>query len=296
MLLCLYWGINFLRGKDIFNSTNTYYAQYDNVNGIEGSAGIFMNGFKVGNVTKMEYDPSKSQSITFHLSIKREYKIPANSTARIFNDGLMGGKAIEIVLGDSQQILHRGDTLNSDKDKDLFETAGSDIEMFKQRADDLTREAILAMKNMNEILEANKLYISSAMSNIESISGDMRDVVALERENMKSIISDISTLTNTLQSNADNIDSFIGNMESLSDSMNNSDIIGSLDRSTAELSSILSSISNSEGSLGKLVNDQALYDSLVSATTNLSHLFEDIKENPKRYVNISVFGKKSTAN
>ena len=110
-LAALYWGINFLKGQDIFSSSHKYYATYDQVNGVQKSAGIVIKGFKVGVVSDISYDPQKSDRIIVEFSIKRKFQIPENSKARIYSDGLLGGKAIEIELGDSHIYLHDGDTL-----------------------------------------------------------------------------------------------------------------------------------------------------------------------------------------
>lgn len=296
MIACLYWGINFLKGEDIFSNTTSYYAQYDNISGVQSSASIFIKGFKVGTVTNMEYNPKKSEAITIKLNINSNYDIPVNSTARVFSDGIMGGKAIEIILGDSNEYLHRNDTLVSMKDKDLFEVASGEFDFFKQRADQISSEAILAMQNINKMFTDNQDNFTTTMQNMSSMSSDLKEISLSERESIKTIISDISVLTTTLKNNAENIDSIVGNIEGLTDSLNNSGVISALAQSVEELHLSLSKINDQQGTLGKLVGDQGLYDSLVMATTNLSLLFEDIKTNPNRYLNISVFGKKSTAN
>ncbi len=296
MIACLHYGINFLKGEDIFNNTNTYYAQYDNISGVQSSAKIFIKGFKVGTVTNMSFDPKISKAITLKLSINNDYKIPINSTARVFNDGLMGSKAIEIVLGDSDKYLERNDTLTSMKDRDLLEVASGEFDFFKQRADEITSEAITAMQNINKMFADNQEKFGTTMQNLSEMSSDLKEISKSEKQSIQNIISDISVLTAALKNNAENFDSIIANVEGLTDSLNNSGVITSLAQSVSELNTTLGNINEQEGTLGKLIGDQALYDSLVVATTNLSLLFEDIKTSPSRYVNISVFGKKSKAN
>ncbi|MFI3266333.1 MAG: MlaD family protein [Rikenellaceae bacterium] len=296
MILCLFWVLNFLKGKDVFSSTKSYYAQYENISGVQSSAGIYIKGYKVGTVTDISYNPSKDSAITLKLNIESDYHIPVNSTARLFTDGLMGGKAIEIVYGDADQYLQRGDTLTSMKDKDLLEVAGSEIGFLMERADKLSSEAILALQNINALIASNQQSLQETMNNLSSMSSDLKDVTGSERENIKAIISDISVLTATLNNNAAGIENIVVNLDNLSDSLNHSGIVSSLTSSVNELNTALKSINDQDGTMGKLIGDSALYDSLVTATTNLAILFEDLKENPKRYVNISVFGKKSTSN
>lgn len=293
MLFALYWGINFLKGRDIFNRTNTYFATYEQVNGIQRSSPIMIRGFNVGVVSNIMYNPGVSDMIVLEFSINSRYKIPDNSQARIFSNGLLGGRAIEIVMGDSDRFLRNRDTLYSSTDRDLFEVAGSELEIMKQKvtviADNLTKTLV----TLNEILKNNSDNINGALSNISQMTGSLNSLISGERENLREIILNINAFTETLNRNSGNMDSILTNLGGFSNQLAAMDIramgdnlAGSLDR----LGSILEKVESGDGTAAQLLNDKELYESLNSAASNLSELLEDLKANPGRYLNITVFG------
>ncbi len=296
MLVALYWGINFLRGRDIFNMTNTYYATYEQVHGIQKSSAIVIKGFKVGVVGDIMYDPVRSDKIVLAFNINSRYKIPENSQARIFSDGLMGGKAVEIVLGSSEQYLVNRDTLRSSVDKDMLEMAGSELEVIKQKFTVVADNLSHTLATLNNILEQNSASIEGTLSNISDMTSSLNYVLTNEREHLRSAIANLNEFTATLKRNSGNIDTIMTNFGQVSGKLAEVDIAAlgnDLAESLDRLGTILASVEEGEGTLGRLVNDDSLYDSLTAATENLSVLLEDLKAHPGRYVNISVFGRKN---
>lgn len=296
MLVALYWGINFIRGRDIFNRTNIYYATYDQVSGIRKSSAIVIKGFKVGVVGDIKYDPASSEKIVLAFNINSKYRIPENSQARIFSDGLMGGKAIEIVLGNSERYLVNRDTLHSSVDKDMLELAGSELEVIKQKfttiADNLSRTLI----TLNDILEKNSASIEGTLSNLSEMSGSLNYVLTNEREHLRAAIANINEFTATLSRNSGNFDAIVADLGQVSGQLAEVDIAAlgeNLNASLDRIGAILTSVEGGDGSLGKLLNEDGLYDSLTEATENLSALLEDLKAHPGRYVNFSVFGRRN---
>lgn len=298
MLFSLYWGVNFLKGRDVFSKSNTYYAIYEQVSGIQTSAPILIKGFKVGVVSNISYDPKTSEKIIMTFIVDSDYNIPENSQARIFNDGLMGGKAIEIMRGASDIYLQDGDTLYTSMDKDLLEVAGNEFEQFKQMALNVTTELSATLKSINKLVTDNNENMNATMSNVASISGALNEVIVEEKESLHSIINSLNTLAKSLESNAGQIDNIIGNVEGITDSLNTANIPQMVDNLSLVLSSLnttLEKVNNGEGTVGKFLQDEALYDSLTMATTRMGHLLEDMKKHPARYVHFSLFGKKDKA-
>ena len=293
MIAVLYWGINFLKGTDIFTSTKKYYAVYDQVNGLEASASVVIKGFKVGTVSNMSYDPKHSDNIILEFSIKSKYQIPDNSTARIFSEGIMSGKAVEIQLGNSQNYLNQGDTLYLTADKDFFEVAGSEFDFLKQKLNDVATTAVATLENLNKILEDNGQNLGRTVSNVASITENLNNVVESEKSSIKGIIDNLDALSLSLKQKSGQIDNIINNVETFSDSLSKSNIptlISEITITMNSLNSTIEKINSGDGTVGKFVNDQQLYNSLVSASTNLSLLLADLKENPQRYVHFSLFG------
>lgn len=293
MLMSLYGGINFLRGQDIFGKNNTYYATYDQVNGIQTASAIVIKGYKVGTISNMSYDPNRSSKIVLEFSIKSKYKIPVNSKARIFSDGLMGGKSVEIELGSSAEFLHNKDTLPSVEDKNFLEVAGNEFEYMKQKANMVVNEVMVTLQGINAMLADNSVYVNQTMGNFASISGSLREVVSSESDDMRSIITNMNHLSKTLKENSSKIDNIITNVDGFTDSLRSSNIpsmVQNLSTTLHELNTTLAKVNTGSGTVGKFLNDDGLYDSLTVASSNLALLLEDVKANPSRYIHFSVFG------
>lgn len=293
MLALLYWGINFLKGSDILSSANRYYAVYNQVNGLQSASAIVIKGFKVGSISSMSYDPARSENVVVEFSIKSKYKIPVNSKARIFSDGLMGGKAIEIELGDSQTFLHEGDTLYSEIGKDFLEVAGNEFEMLKIKAYSLMNEMTVALENLNAILVDNKGNLDATFGNIASITGNLDQVVAGNKQSIDGIFSNLNELSAALNDKTAQIDRILDNAASFSDSLSHLQlptVVDKLALTIDNLNTAINKVNSGTGSAAMLLNDRHLYESLVISSANLSALLEDIRMHPKRYINISVFG------
>lgn len=295
-LLALYWGVNFLKGSDMFSRNNHYYATYDQVNGIQKSSAIVVKGFKVGVISDISYDPQKSEKIVLEFTIKSKFKIPENSKARIYSDGLLGSKAVEIELGDSDRFLADRDTLRSEIGVGLFEMAGSELEFVKQKAGRLVDDLTLTLNNINTLLTGNQAALTSTMNNLSQMTSSLNQVMQAQSGALGSAISNISSLSSTLKDNAGRIDNILGNVEQFTDSLRGADLTGTvnnLSQTLDEFNGLLAAANSGEGTLGKLFADEALYDSLVVASGSLSRLLEDIKAHPGRYIHLSVFGRRN---
>ncbi len=293
MVLVLYWGINFLKGQDLFSRNNTYYAALDQVNGIQTSSAIVVKGYKVGVISGMNYTQGADGKIILELSVKSKYKIPTNSKALIFSEGIMGGKSVEIKLGDSPEYLQSGDTLYTEMDKGFLEVAGSEFEFIKQRFNQLVTEISTTLENVNKILVDNTSNIHTTMTNLASISGNLDEVISSESGSLKGMVANLSEMSRNLKNNSERIDHIIANVEHFTDSLSSSHIptmISEFTTTLDELNTTIARINAGDGSLGQFVNDKALYDSLTVASGNLAALLADLKANPKRYVHFSVFG------
>ena len=205
----------------------------------------------------------------------------------------MGGKAIEIVLGSSPEMLQPGDTLYSEINKDFLETAGSEFEFIKQRANDVISRLTVTLDNLNAILADNRAGLNTTVNNMASITGNLNEVMTEEKGSLRNIIANLNSLSQMLKDKEGQIDNILTNVDRFSDSLSQSKFptaIAEMTQTLDQLNATLNKVNSGEGTIGKFVNDQALYDSLVDASANLSALLHDIKANPKRYINISVFG------
>jgi len=297
MILCLFWGANFLKGKDIFSRNIIYYAAYDQANGIQLSSAVKIKGFKVGSITDINYDPAKSDKVVLELTVRSKYRIPENSNARVFNDGLMGGKAVEIELGASPRYLESRDTIPSVMDRDFLEAAGSEFDFFKTQFSKIAGELMVTLRTVNTLVASNTANVGEITGNLAGISGSLNEVINQESDNLRGIITNLNSLSATLKHSSDRIDRIITNIDGFTDSLAQSNIptmVYNLSSTLGELNEAIAGVNEGEGTLGKLISDPKLYDALAEATANLSALLDDVKKNPGRYVHVSVFGRKRT--
>lgn len=284
-------GIRFLKGFDIFSRNVEYYAAYDQINGVQNASPIMMKGVKIGSVTGLSFDPARSDKVVLRFTIKREYRIPTDSEAKIFSNGLMGAKAIEITYGAAHTYLEKGDTLRSSRDRDLMDMAGSELDFFKQKVSQLTSDLSRALENLNGLMETNADNIAGTLGNLNSVTGDMARLLSAEKNNLKSALDNLTKFSDMLGSNAGRVDSIIGGIDRIASQLSEEEFALKLSQAVEHLDDLVARIAEGEGTAGKLLNDPALYDSLDKASENLAALLADIKQYPGRYVHLSVFGR-----
>lgn len=293
MLLSLWAGIRFLSGIDIFSRNIIYYATYENVSGLQTAAPITIHGVKVGTIESITFDPSKGSDVEVALAVKRQYRLPVDTRAVIYDNGIMGGKAIMLELGSSNEILKRGDQIISDGGSDMISSIGNELGDLKGKLSVVADNLATALANINTLVEQNTDNLSGTISNLNSISASLDGVLKSERKNIEGIVTSLNGLAEMLDQNTERFDRIIGNVDAVAEQLEQAkvDSLVKAFTSTADnLSRMLASINAGEGSVGELMNDKELYDNLAAASGNLSALLADLKEHPARYVHFSVFG------
>lgn len=291
-MICAAWiGIRFLQGLDVFSRNVEYYAAYDQVNGVQSASPVMMKGVKIGTVTGVEFDPGRSDKVVLQLAVKRTYRIPTDSEAKIFSDGLMGSKAIEIIYGSADTYLEDGDTLRSSRNRDLMDMAGSELDFFKQKIAQVTGDLSRTLDNLNRLLESNEATISGTLTHLNDITGDMAAVLSSEKNNLRAAVDNLTAFSEMLGQNAPRIDSIVGSVNRLTAQLSEEEFARRLTESVEGLNALMARIEGGEGTLGRLMDDPALYDSLTVASGNLAALLADLKEYPGRYVHFSLFGR-----
>ena len=273
MLGCLWGGIRFLSGIDIFSRNIPYYVAYPEISGIQTATPVTIQGVKVGTVTAIGFDPSVSRDVVLQLTVRRSFRIPRDSKARIYSDGFMGGKAIAIEMGDSPQLLSKGDTLVAAETRDMLAAAGTELADVKERLTRVMDNLSVTLESVNAVLKDNKGNIDGTLTHLNSISGNMDAVLAAEKGSLRTAIDNIGKFSTALGENSERFSSMIANLDRFSQQLTEADIEG-------------------KGTVGRLMNDPRLYESLETASANLAALLEDLKAHPKRYVHFSLFGRK----
>ena len=293
-VLLVGWGVaRMLKGAEIFSNSYTYYAYYTQVGGIQPASHVMISGVKVGSVVdvKLNEDPSKGVELT--LSINKQYRIPTDSKAEIFSDGLMGGKAVKILYGSSSEFTPNKGTIQSKESVDLMDMASTELtgllEMVKGFLDNLA----VTLNGINGLMAQNTETITHIMSNVDGLTGNVNSMLANEKQHLEQAFASLSEFSKALGDNASEVDAIIDNMSAFSGKLAESNLVTEIEGVVNNLNDVLASVNDKNGSIGKMLSDAELYDNLTSASNNLSVLLEDLKENPSRYVQVSVFGGKN---
>lgn len=294
-MLLVGWGvIRYLKGREIFGNSSTYYAYYEQVGGLQPAAHVMIHGVSVGSVTNVSLNDDPSKGVEVEISIDNRYKIPVDSKAQIFSDGLMGGKAVEIVYGSAAEYLAKGGTIESAVSTDIMEMATSELDYLKAKIEEVVGGLTQTLNNVNTLLSQNTENLTHIVANVDGVTSNVNSMLAKEKEHLEVALSSLSRFSQSLGNNAEKVDTIIGNMSRFSSQLAESRLVEEVEEVVSQLNEVLASVNDESGSVGKMLSDAELYDNLTSASNNLSTLLDDLKQNPHRYINISVFGSNPT--
>lgn len=289
-LALLIWGYNFLKGKDLFSSNRTFYVNYDNVEGLNQASTVTINGMIVGKVNNIFMN--NEGTITVELSVNSPIDIPASTVAEIYSPGMLGGKQVALIVDFSDgNLANSGDFLNSGVKIGLLDGLSGKADPIMVKLDSVlynVNQLVVGLNNtlddsLKTSLQNSLAELNHTLKNTTQITTGFNRIVSDNEQKIGTIVSDFSETS--------------GNLKQMSEELAQADLKATLDKfeETADnLSNMMAKIESGEGNLGKLINDDELYNNLEGTSKELNQLIEDIKLNPKRYLNISVFGKKST--
>lgn len=291
LMLLIGWGvIRVLKGADLFGNTNTYYAYYEQVGGLQEASQVMLYGVKIGSVTKVTLSEDPTKGVELTMEIEKRYQLPVDSKAKIFNNGLMGGKAVEIIYGQSSEMLSDEGVLQPEVTVDLMEMASSEMEGLITKVTTIMDNLTQTLEGINGLMAQNTQSITSIVSNVDGVTGNVNAMLAKERTHLEEALESLSKFSKSLGENTDEIDSIVKNMDTFSSQLVSSNLIAEVEGAVAQLNAVLASVNDKNGSVGKFLSDDELYNNLTQASDNLSVLLEDLKANPGRYINVSVFG------
>jgi phospholipid/cholesterol/gamma-HCH transport system substrate-binding protein len=300
-LASLYWGIAFLKGSDLLKNTRIIYAVYDHIDELSNARPVNINGFKVGQVEDINFLPDGSGRILVSLNITNDIRIPKNTIAKIYSSDLIGNKAVELIMGDSPLQAEIGDTLKSKIQRSLSEEVNEQVRPIKEKAEKLLGSVDTVLTLVSGFLnEDTKQSFTKTFQSVQQSFATLKNTVStLDRaftsseKDLVSSINNLAKITAALEGNQDNLNSIFKNLESISDSLSDIEfkrVIGNLNKTLEKTNSIMTKVDSGSGTASQLINDPQLYQNLVDATEQLNLILLDLKYNPKRYVNISVFG------
>lgn len=293
ILLLLFFGIKFLKGIDVFQKETTYYVFYDNVSGMYEGNYIYLNGMKVGYVKDIEAMGERAEKFLVTVAVDSKIKITDDSKMVFFSADILGSKAMKIELGNSNRILENKDTIMGGVELGMLDKLGSSIAPMAQNLDSI----LFATKNILNQQTQNNLQhtfanLEATSERLSSISGQFDNLMKNEKEKIGKIISNTESITSNLKNNNDELNNIISKIGQITDTVAQAQLGNTILQTTQtleKLNNVLGVIEKGKGNIGLLINDEGLYKSLDESAKKLDALIEDIKANPKKYINVSVF-------
>jgi len=295
-------GFNVLRGKTMFKSGNFIYAKYTDTKGLIVSNPVFINGFQVGAVFDIENINDNLSEIAVTIRLNKAYKIPVNSIAAI-QENPLGTNSISIVLGDAKTYFKNDDTIKTAPSASLLGDIMNTLSPLGEQTKNTINSLEKVLNNINKVLnDQNKENFSVMLANLtettKNLNTSMAAIEGMLKKQDGSIaqsFDNVNSFTKNLNGNNSKINSIIQNLDSTTQSLKQADLkntISSLQSAVSELSTTFKKINTGNGTAAKLLNDADMYKELKNTVSSLNTLLDDVRVHPKRYINISVFGKK----
>ncbi|SDX17617.1 MlaD family protein [Aequorivita viscosa] len=289
-ILLLIFGYNYLKGTNLLEKHREFFVKYQNVEGLAIAAPVTINGLTVGKVQDISFANQKGGLIV-KFSVEKDFDFSKNSIVRIYSTGLIGGKSLGIFPQyDSSNIAKSGDTLAGDIEDGMLSAVTKALGPLEKKVSNTLATVDTLLLNVNDIVDTEtRKNLKEAILNLNTTLNSFSGV----SENLNNILSNN---TSKLNSTFTNLDKTTGNLSRLTDSLaqlETGKLVTDLQNVVDKMNAIVSGVDNGEGSIGKLLKDDKLYENLEGASRQLEQLLQDVKLNPKRYVHISVFGKKN---
>ena len=283
----LYVGFNFLKGIDFLSPTHTYYAVYDNIDGLQVSNPVLVNGLKVGQVNKIVLRDT-DHKLVVQMEVDNTLSLGDSTRAILASNGLLEGKAIVFHIKRHKGLLEDGDTLKAEKEKGLQDIISAKAGPVINDLDTM----IVGLNNVIAQVRAEE-RLQRIMKNFEAISQKLDILLYDNANNLKGITTNLNKLSASLVETEKSLKPLMGKFNTLADSLNEMPLaqtVENANKSMKELSGILAEINQGQGTLGKLVKTEELNTNLNKTVADLDKLFIDVQAHPKRYVHFSVFG------
>ncbi len=294
--LILYFGFNFLKGNDVFSSSRIYYVEYDNVDGLMVSNQVMVNGIEVGKVKKVEIQPNKANKILVTLRFSQDIVIPDKTVAVLSDGALLGGKIIRLRLEGKGNLA-----------EDSFlkgETEVGVTSLLKERAIPVIANAdslLVSFRQISDKFDNTGTYLNTLLKTsneaVSNINGSVNGIVTDNRANIAQISANMKTLSADLMETEKQLRPLLTKFNTVADSLQALRIgktLREVDLAVVSLKKIVQGLERGEGTAGKLIKNDSLYLGLNRTLVDLDKLLLDFRLQPKRYIGISVFGKKNT--
>ena len=288
-ILLFIWGYSFLKGKNLFDTSNKLFVVYENVAGLAPSAPVTLNGLTIGKVNAINIQTDGK--LLVELSITNDFPISKSSIAEIYDSGLVGGRQIAIKpnLTDTN-YTKSGDFLQASSKLGLADALAQQLEPLQSKLQLVLENANLLFTNVNEVLDAN------TKQNLKGSIAELNKTLSEFSVASKSINELIADNKSKLNSTLTNFDKTSSNFAKMSDSLAKANLgqtVKNLEKTLANVDKLMADIEKGKGTVGKLMKDETMYNNFTKTSKELELLLQDLRLNPTRYVNVSLFGKKN---
>ena len=288
VLAATFFVINFLRGKDILNREYELVSFYGDVQGLLPSSPVYIKGFKAGTVSEVDYDKEKG-GFDVVCSISKDFPVPEDSRMTIYSADLMGGKAVRIDLGSSATCAADGARLVPSVSPDMLSSIAAGIEPLISRGSEVLDNLDSALTNLNLTMSpGNREHFRSILENLDNTVARAREVAASvegRTGDIEAFITNMNSISEQLEAVVAKADSAMSDVEKVAGQLGEADFKGTV----SNINSLLEQVQNPDGTVGRLMNEGTLYDSLDSLISNIDSLVRNIEKNPRKYLKISVF-------
>lgn len=288
-IILLIFGYNFLNGKNLLSNDKVFYALYNNVEGLNSSSKITINGFVVGHIVDIGFaDKSGKLKVTFN--VQDDFKFGKNSVAKIYSTGFIGGNNIAIIPEENPKAYAEGnETLASFIEADMISEFSDRLDPIQNKLNIVLDKTALMITSLNKVLnEDNTKNISESLKSLSVTLNNLKTTTNSVNGLIASKEASLSAIIDNFEKSSNNINKFSNEVAAIEVTKLTSD----LNKTMSEFSKIADKLNTNSGTAGKLINDPKVYDNLDRATRQLDLLLQDVKLHPKRYVHFSVFGKK----
>ncbi|MEO7984168.1 MAG: MlaD family protein [Bacteroidota bacterium] len=298
-LTILILGFNFLKGKNLFNKSKKIYAIFSDLGTLEKSNEVKINGLPIGSVFERKELDKDVSAVLITINLTRDVNIPDNSVAYI-GSSLVGASFIVIEKGNSTHYMKTGDTIRTRTENGILGDVKAQLNPTLTKVRDVLDSLKGTLSGVNQIFNAqNQGNIMQTMANLNRASSALNSLLDNQTGPFAVILKDASEITTALKKNTDNINSTISNAKLATEKFAAIDLKPTIDSLNATITQLKGAVakfstamSSKDGTLGALINDKTLYNQLQSTILSAEILMDDLRTNPKRYVNISVFGRK----
>ena len=288
VLVVSFFVINYLRGVDIFNREIEVSSRFDDLEGLVESAPVYIKGYKAGKVSDVSYSPEDS-GFTVTCSISKEFAVPADSRMVIYGVDIMGGKGIRIDLGESEQMVPDGGVLQGDFEADMLSSLADGLTPLLSKVNTTLDSLALTVSSVNQTLsEQNRISISNTLRHLEMTMADVSGIaegLGGRSEQINAFVDDLGDIADRIVVLTEKADTLVSNLAGITGSVSEADIR----ELVSSFKMLLENINDPDGTVGKLLVDDSVYDSLDSLLSDVDSLVNKIQENPRKYIKISVF-------